>query len=72
MPKYRVKVKSFINNAIRQEGDIVDYDGEPHSNLEAVSEDAVKRDPKDDKKDLQRMGEAARGVDLNAGSLLTT
>jgi len=68
MPKYRVKVKSFINNAIRQEGDIVEYDGAPHSNLEAIDKDAVKRESNADKKDLQRMGDAARGVDLNAGA----
>lgn len=66
MPQYRVKVKSFIGNAIRQEGDIVEYDGEPHSNLEPTGKDTVKRDAKADNRDLQRLGEAARGVDLNA------
>ena len=34
--KYRVLTKSFINNAIREEGDIVEYDGKPGSNLEPV------------------------------------
>lgn len=34
--KYRVLTKSFINNAIREEGDIVEYDGKPGSNLELV------------------------------------
>ena len=66
MPQYRVKTKSFIGNAIRHEGDIVEYDGEPHMNLEPLGKDAVKRDAKADNKDLQRMGDAARGVDLNA------
>lgn len=36
MPKYLVKEKSFINNAIREVGDTVDYDGPVASNLEAV------------------------------------
>ena len=34
MPKYRVLAKSFINNAIVLEGDVVDFDGAPGSNLE--------------------------------------
>lgn len=37
--KYRVLTKSFINNAIREEGDIVEYDGKPGSNLELVGGD---------------------------------
>ncbi len=36
MPTYRVLEKSFINNAIREEGDIVEYDGRASSNLELV------------------------------------
>lgn len=35
--KYRVLTKSFINNAIREEGDIVEYDGKAGSNLELIS-----------------------------------
>lgn len=34
--KYRVLTKSFINNAIREEGDIVEFDGKPGSNLELI------------------------------------
>ncbi len=34
MPKYRVLAKSFINNTIVVEGDVVDFDGNPGSNLE--------------------------------------
>jgi hypothetical protein len=37
--KYRVLVRSFINNSIREEGEIVEYDGKPGSNLEPVGED---------------------------------
>jgi hypothetical protein len=36
MPTYRVLEKSFINDAIREEGEIVEYDGKPGSNLELV------------------------------------
>lgn len=36
MPKYRVLAKSFINNAIVQEGEVVEYDGQPGSNLELI------------------------------------
>jgi len=36
MPTYRVLAKSFINNAIREEGEIVEYDGNAGSNLELV------------------------------------
>ena len=33
MPKYRVLETSFIGHALRQPGEIVDYDGEASSNL---------------------------------------
>ena len=33
MPQYRVKVRSFINNTIVEEGQIVEYEGKPGSNL---------------------------------------
>lgn len=36
MPKYRVLAKSFINNAIAEEGAVVEYDGQPGSNLELI------------------------------------
>ena len=41
MPQYRVKQKSFINNAMREEGEIVDYEGTPSSNLEPMDASAV-------------------------------
>ncbi len=34
MAKFRVLAKSFINNTIFVEGDVVDFDGTPGSNLE--------------------------------------
>lgn len=40
---YRVKEESFIGDAIRQEGDYVQFRGEPGSNLEAVTEDEVRK-----------------------------
>lgn len=49
MAKYRVLVKSFINDAIREEGDIVEYDGKPGSNLELIKEQKAKQEqPKKD------------------------
>ncbi len=48
MPKYLVLEKSFINNGIREEGEIVEYDTRPGSNLKLV-EDA-KEEVKEAKK----------------------
>lgn len=42
MPKYKVLQKSFINNQILEEGEIVEYDGEPSSNLELVKKGKAK------------------------------
>lgn len=36
MPQYRVLHTSFINNAIVQEGAVIDYDGEAGPNLELI------------------------------------
>jgi len=38
MAKYRVLSKTFINNALREEGEIVEWDGKPGSTLEPVKE----------------------------------
>ena len=38
MAKYRVLERSFINNALLEEGAIVEYDGEVASNLELIEE----------------------------------
>lgn len=46
MPKYKVLAKSFINNSIVEEGDIVEYDGKPGSNLELIEDDKPKRGKK--------------------------
>lgn len=34
--QYRVLQKSFIGNRIVEEGEVIEYDGEPSSNLELV------------------------------------
>ena len=48
MAKYRVLEKSFINNAIREEGEIVEYDGEVGSNLELIDDEKRRgRPPKE-------------------------
>jgi hypothetical protein len=39
MAKYRVLAMSYINNSIAQEGELVEYDGRPGSNLELVEGD---------------------------------
>ena len=39
MAQYRVLTKSFVNNSIREEGEIVEYDGKPGSNLELIKGD---------------------------------
>ena len=49
MAKYLVLEKSFINNGIREEGEIVEYDTRPGSNLKLVEED-TKEDVKEAKK----------------------
>ncbi len=36
MAQYRVLQKSFINDTIVEEGEIVDFDGEPSFNLELI------------------------------------
>lgn len=36
MPSYKVLVKSYIGNAIREEGEVVEYDGDVADNLEAL------------------------------------
>ena len=42
MPKYKVLQKSFIGNRLVEEGETIDYDGEPSDNLEPVDKAAKK------------------------------
>lgn len=42
MAQYRVLAKSFINNAIVEEGETVEYNGKPGSNLELIEDDKPK------------------------------
>ena len=48
MAQYKVLEKSFINNSIAEEGDIVEYDGTPGTNLEPLK---TKRSPQSDASD---------------------
>ena len=41
MAQYRVLTKSFINNSIVEEGDVIEYDGPVGSNLELVQDEAA-------------------------------
>ena len=43
MAKYKVLEKSFIDNAIREEGEIVEYEGEAGPNLELIEEPKGRR-----------------------------
>ena len=45
MATYKVLEKSFINNALQEEGAIIEYDGEPSENLELVSKAKPKAKP---------------------------
>jgi hypothetical protein len=61
MAKYRVLVKSFINNAIREEGDVVEYDSKPGENLELIEEEEAQ--PKASKKWKKGEAEPAQSAD---------
>ena len=56
MAQYRVLAKSFINNAIREEGETVEYDGKPGSNLELIEGDKPK----------SQKGRGSKGADASA------
>lgn len=45
MAKYRVLVTSYINSAIVQAGEVVDYDGKPGTNLELLEGDKSEAKP---------------------------
>lgn len=51
MAQYRVLTKSFINNSIAEEGDLVEFDGKPGSNLELVQDEAAPKKGKGKKSD---------------------
>jgi hypothetical protein len=36
MPKYRAKVKCFVDNSLREVGDVFEYNGPLNTNLERV------------------------------------
>ena len=40
MAQYRVLTKSFINNSIVEEGEVIEFDGKAGSNLELVKDEA--------------------------------
>ena len=54
MPRYRAKVKCFVDNSLREEGDVFEYNGPENGNLElADAEEAPKL--------TARSGKAGRG-----------
>jgi len=70
MAKYRVLVKSFINNSIAEPGDVVEYDGKPGSNLELVEADKPKAGRKGRAADAAPVADPAPDQDAgDAGDL---
>lgn len=61
MPQYKVLAKSFINNSIAEEGDIVEFSGKAGSNLELIEDDKPKAKPK------AKRGDAAADVPEGEG-----
>ena len=43
MPRYRVLERSFLNLAIREVGEVVEYAGKPGKNLELIEDDPPAR-----------------------------
>jgi len=65
MAKYRVKTKSFIGNGIVEEGAVIEYEGPPGDNLEAIDEPAKEAEQAAEGIDavsLERQQAAAKGV----------
>ena len=65
MAKYRVKTKSFVGNSVVEEGVIVEFDGIPGDNLEAIDEPAKEAEQAAEGIDavsLERQQAAAKGV----------
>lgn len=69
MPQFRVLVTSFIDNKLVQEGDVVDYDGIPHTNLEPLDKPGKTAAAKASQADidaLARQKAAAAGAEPDA------
>lgn len=47
MPKYKVLQKSYINNKIVEEGEIVEFDGDVSDNLKLMKRGEAKAEPKE-------------------------
>lgn len=65
MAKFRVLTQSFIDNRIVQEGEVIDYDGVPHDNLEpldAPAEKAAEQTKDADNESIARQKAAAAGA----------
>ena len=56
MPKYRVLEKSYIGNAIREAGEVVEYDGKPGKALELIPE----AEPAAEKAEGEKKGKAKK------------
>lgn len=45
MPHVRAKVVCFIDNHLRQEGDVFEYNGPPNSNVEPIGSAPAEAEP---------------------------
>lgn len=54
MPRYLVLTKSFINNTIVEEGEIIEFDGKAGSNLELVKSSKGKAESKSESNDSRQ------------------
>lgn len=68
-PQYRVLHKSFIDNHLREEGAVIEYDGPPSGNLIPLNAAAKKKAGQEPttEKDRERMHIAAAGANPDTG-----
>lgn len=68
MPQYRVLQTSFIGNRLVQEGDVIDFDGEPSDNLEPMDKAAKKAAAAANSPEAQAEALARLSAAANAGN----
>lgn len=66
MPKYRVLEKSYINNAIREAGDVVEYEGKPGKALELIAEAPAEQKLTKKESEAQAKAEAKAAAEAEA------
>ena len=56
MPKYRAKVKCFVDNGLREVGDVFEYNGPHNTNLERIGSEPEPVEQEDSAPALRRPG----------------